>query len=46
MSKEKTRKKGRVIWGFIYVSAFIAAFAISAIIKLTYNPLGNKYTVH
>lgn len=46
MSKEKTRKKGRVMWGFIYTGAFIAAFAISAMIKLTYNPLGNKYTVH
>lgn len=46
MSKEKTRKKGRVMWGFIYTGAFIAAFAISAIIKLTYNPLGDKYTVH
>lgn len=46
MSKEKTRKKGRVMWGFIYTGAFIAAFAISAIIKLTYNPFGDKYTVH
>lgn len=46
MSKEKTRKKGRVMWGFIYTGAFIAAFAISAMIKLTYNPFGDKYTVH
>lgn len=46
MSKEKTRKKGRVMWGFIYTGAFIAAFAISAMIKLTYNPFGDKYIVH
>lgn len=46
MSKEKAKKNGRVMWGFIYTSAFIAAFAISAAIKLTCNPLGDKYTVH
>ena len=34
------------MWGFIYTGAFIAAFAISAMIKLTYNPFGDKYTVH
>lgn len=34
------------MWGFIYTGTFIAAFAISAVIKLVYNPLGNKYTVH
>jgi len=34
------------MWGFIYTGAFIAAFAISAAIKLTCNPLGDKYTVH
>lgn len=46
MSKEKAKKNGRVMWGFIYTGAFIAAFAISAAIKLTCNPLGDKYTVH
>ena len=34
------------MWGFIYVGAFIAAFAVSAVIKLTYNPLGDKYSMH
>jgi len=46
MSKEQAKKNGRVMWGFIYTGAFIAAFAISAAIKLTCNPLGDKYTVH
>ncbi len=44
MKKEK--KKGKTMWGFIYVIAFIVTFAASAIIKMTYNPLGDKYTVH
>lgn len=45
MSKEKPRKKGRVMWGFIYVGAFIAAFAISAVIKMTSDPFHGKYKV-
>ena len=40
---KKKEKKGKVMWGFIYVGAFIATFAISAIIKISYNPLGKKY---
>lgn len=46
MSREKTKRKGRVMWSFIYTGAFIAAFTISAVIKLTCRPLGDKYTVH
>lgn len=45
MSKEKT-KKGRVMWGFIYAGSFIAAFFISAIVKMKVDPLGGKYAVH
>ena len=42
------KKKGashKVLWGFIYVGAFIVTFIISAIIKLTYNPLAKDYRV-
>lgn len=42
------KKKGashKVLWGFIYVGVFIATFIISAVIKLTYNPLGKEYQV-
>jgi len=46
MSKEQAKKNGRVMWGFIYTGAFIAAFAISAAIKLTCNPMEDKYTVN
>lgn len=45
MSKEKPRKKGRVMWGFIYIGAFIAAFAVSAVIKMTSDPFHGKYKV-
>lgn len=45
MSKEKT-KKGRVMWGFIYVGAFIAAFFISVMVKMKVDPFGGKYTTH
>lgn len=27
MSKSKTKKKGRVMWGFIYVVVFLACFS-------------------
>ena len=42
------KKKGashKVVWGFIYVGAFIVTFIVSAAIKLTYNPLGKEYQV-
>lgn len=44
MNREK--KKDRVMWGFIYVFVFIAAFAGSVIFKMTYNPYGSKFSVH
>lgn len=44
MSREK--KKGSIMWGFIYVFAFIASFAGSAIFKMTYNPYSGEFSVH
>lgn len=42
-NKEKSRKN--VLWGFIYVGAFIVVFAASAIIKMTYSPLSGEMQV-
>ncbi|EOS41254.1 alpha/beta hydrolase [Lachnospiraceae bacterium] len=42
---DKGRKKGRVRWGVIYVAVFLVVFAVSVMIKLTYNPLEKKYKV-
>ena len=33
------------MWGLIYTGAFLAAFAASAAFKMTWNPLGDKYSV-
>lgn len=44
MNREK--KKDRVMWGFIYVFAFIAAFVWSVIFKMTYNPYDSEFSVH
>ncbi len=43
MSKAKT--KGRIMWGFIYVFAFIVVFVISIVIKVGTDPFSGKYTV-
>lgn len=40
----KKRKKGRLMWGFIYVLAFITAFCGSALFKMKYNPYGKEFT--
>ena len=45
MSKTKTRKKGRLMWALIYVGAFLVTFIASAAFKMTWNPLGDKYSV-
>lgn len=46
MSKEKKiKEKGRVMWGFIYVFAFIAAFGGSAAFKMAYNSFGKEFSV-
>ncbi|MDO5294507.1 MAG: alpha/beta hydrolase [bacterium] len=39
MSKNTGKKKGKVMWGVIYVVTFLVFFLGSAIIKLTYNPV-------
>ena len=45
MIGEKLKRKGRVMWGLIYVTAFIAAFVLSAVIKVVWDPLNGKYSV-
>lgn len=45
MRKKERRRRHKVLWGFIYVGAFIATFIVSAFIKLTYNPLQKEYQV-
>lgn len=45
MSRGKSKKKRRIMWGLIYAGAFFAAFAISAAAKMTVDPLGGKYAV-
>ena len=42
MSKSKTKKKGRVMWGFIYVVVFLAAFLASAVMKMTAGPVSRE----
>lgn len=32
------------MWGLIYAGAFLAAFAVSAALKMTADPFGGKYT--
>lgn len=44
MKKEKAG--GRLMWGFLYVGAFVAAFAVSVVIKVKADPFGGKYTMH
>lgn len=43
MKRERT--KGKVMWGIIYVGAFIAAFAISIAAKMKIDPFGGKYAI-
>lgn len=45
MSGEKTKRKGRIMWGLIYTAAFIVTFAVSAAVKAAWDPLGGKYSV-
>ena len=40
MRKTEKRGKRRLLWGLIYTGAFLAAFAGSAVFKMTYDPLG------
>ena len=41
----KTGRKGRKMWAFVYVTAFLAAFVASAVVKMRCNPLGDQYKV-
>lgn len=45
MSGQTLRKKGRLLWGFLYGGAFLAALAVSAVLKVTVDPTGGKYAV-
>lgn len=45
MKREKQRGTHRVLWGLIYVGAFLAAFTVSAVFKLTYNPMSKEFSV-
>ena len=45
MNQTEKRGKHRVIWGFVYVIVFIVVFALSAIIKMTYDPTHGAYKV-
>ena len=44
-NERKKKKRGAVMWGFLYAGAFLVSFVVSAVVKMTYNPLGDKYTV-
>lgn len=46
MSRKKEKKKGKVMWGFIYILTFIIAFIGAAIFKMTYNPYGEEFSVN
>ena len=41
----KVKRKGRIMWGFIYVITFIVVFVASAIFKMTYDPSHGAYKV-
>lgn len=34
------------MWGLLYAGAFVAAFVISAVVKMTADPFGGKYAAH
>lgn len=42
---KKERKKGRGMWGLIYVGAFLVAFTVSIVLKMKIDPFGGKYKV-
>ena len=41
----KVKRKGRIMWGFIYVITFVVVFMASAIFKMTYDPSHGAYKV-
>lgn len=44
--KNKRNGRKKIMWGFIYVGAFIVAFIASAMIKMAYNPLSEEMQVN
>lgn len=45
MIQERKRGSHRVLWGFIYVGAFLTAFVLSAIFKMTWKPWAKEFSV-
>ena len=45
MKQKEKRRTHKVLWGFIYVTTFIAVFVASAVITLKVDPFHGKYTV-
>ena len=43
--KERTKKKGKAMWGVIYILSFIIVFIASVIFKITYNPYSGEFSV-
>ena len=37
--------KKKLRWGLLYAAVFLSAFALPAAVKMTWNPLGDRYTV-
>lgn len=41
---EKANRRGKILWGFLYVFTFIIVFMASALYRQTHNPFGNEFT--
>lgn len=46
IKEKKVKRKGRVMWGFIYVFTFISAFAGSIVFKIKHDPTGGEFKVN
>lgn len=44
--KRRKMKRRKMMWGLIYAGAFIASFAVSALVKMKADPFGGKYAAH
>ena len=44
--QNKTEKKGRIMWAFIYIFAFIVAFGGSIAFKMKHDPFGGEFKVN
>ena len=40
--KSKAKSGSKVLWGLLYAGTFAAAFVLSAIFKMTYDPLRTR----